>query len=73
MRSLVTKINIFFTFFAGGILLYAQRYAPPRPPLGAPGPGAPVSQPIDMYVIWLMFLAVAMIFYFSKNKSRKIA
>lgn len=69
MKNLFNKVILGLIIFLG-VMANAQT---PPPPQDESGDIGGISQPIDMYLVWLGALAVVFIAYFVKQNSKKIA
>lgn len=70
MKSILNKTILSLVLLVLGVLVNAQTPPPPQEESGDVGG---ISQPVDMYVIWLAIVAVAFIIYFVKQNQKRIA
>ena len=80
MKNILNKTFLSIVVVFIGVLLNAQTETataevPPIPQETGGGSGdiGGISQPVDMYVIWLGIVAVAFIIYFVKQNQKRIA
>ena len=72
MKNIFVKKLAVLLFFVYGVLSFAQATPPPAPGEGEEGDIGAISQPIDMYVVWLLAIGVIFLIAFAKSKSKLI-
>lgn len=79
MKNILNKTFLSFVLFFGVLLNAQTDSSAPAPPVpqaageGGSGDIGGISQPIDMYVIWLAVIAIMFIVCYVKKSNKKIA
>lgn len=70
MKNAMRKLYISFSIFLGTMLSLAQVVPPPPPEPESGDIGGPLT-PIDNYIVLLLLIATAMIYYYRYNLKLK--